>query len=206
MSDWALQAKRKLFLAAASAGFVDPVSGGIPSSEIELSGILCLCHQFRRVDWTLVPLLTTEGQPSGSVISDVVAPDAAVVTEYLLIADRTPIDADRTQIDAWGDMRADLLFIARDGNAVTLFENKIGSPLTHGRDPKSGQIGRQIDYLCSAKPGKKTYVLVTGKSFIEYGWYYSELTSACRCDDRDRIVQAYLLHWEDVFAACRKSK
>jgi len=140
--------KKKLFEAAGEAGLFDLVTGGIPQTEIELSATLGLYHQLGLVDWARIRMFGCDGQPGPSAAT-VIPSDAVIGAEYPLAT------ADPAQVAIWGGMPADLLVLSRDRSAVTLIESKIGSGFTYGGDAKTGQIGRQLDFLRSTKPRTK---------------------------------------------------
>jgi hypothetical protein len=197
----ATKIKNDLFQRAAEKGFVDPVTGRRPSREVEFSSLLALHHQLRHIDWSQVPLLDLDKNTTYETADAAIPPDSVVAAEFPLFATK------RQEISIWGSMPADLVFIAKDGQAVTLIENKVGGTFTYGKEPDTGQIGRQLDYLCSINADqpdyRRTYLLLTGSCWLDRGWYTTEVKEASVSKDRDKSVRCYIIRWEDVLAAFR---
>ncbi len=194
MSQIVFQAKQALFEAAKTHGFIDPATGEVPSCEEELSALPSYFHQAGRIDWQRVPLENTVKSQEGARASDVIANSDIVLTEYPLIA------CDPRQIEVWGGMPADLIFLSRDQRRVVLLENKIGSKFTYGVDPKDGQVGRQLSYLLAARPAQRYYMFLSSGRLLDRGWY-TEVSEAVRFDSRAEVVRAYIMRWEHVLAA-----
>jgi hypothetical protein len=65
-------------------------------------------------------------------------------------------------------------------------------------------LGRQLDYLRRASTSKvtaKTLVVLTGRQFVDRGWYRSELEGALHHDNRRKDVAGFLVLWEEVVEA-----
>lgn len=121
------------------------------------------------------------------------------MTEYVLLHH----NSDEERI--WGWMPADLLYLANDSSSLVMFENKVGSDFQYESTPVTSQLGRQLDYLCRApSPAveSRSLVLLTGREFVDRGWYQGELAQAlAHGDRRQKVTAAVLMFWEDVLAA-----
>lgn len=51
----------------------------------------------------------------------------------------------------WGEMKADIVYFDSNADKVIIMENKIGSAIGHGKDPKNSQFTRQLIYLMRNK-------------------------------------------------------
>ncbi|MBM4247506.1 MAG: hypothetical protein FJ148_27580 [Deltaproteobacteria bacterium] len=190
MSKLVQEAKEKLCSVAQRAGFRDPVTGLVPKCEVQLSATLALYHQLGLVDWGQVLLEEPDGS-LGHRASQAIPTDSVVATEFPLAT------ADQGQVEIWGGMPADVLFLSRDGARVALLESKIGSGFTYGADPEKGQVGRQIDFLRSTRPSAKSYILLTSGRLLDRGWYRNELAASAQYGRRES-VGVYLMRWESV--------
>jgi hypothetical protein len=196
------QIKQTLFQLAGERCFVDPITGVGPTSERALTGLLGLYAQRQAIRWDAVPVYSPEEQLCYTAhASELISRPGTFVTEYLLLH-RNPEEE-----GVWGWMPADLLYLADDSSGLVMFENKVGSDFQYESAPATSQLGRQIDYLCRAPiPAVRTrnLVLLTGREFVERGWYHGELAQALAYGDRrQKIGTAGLMFWEDILAALK---
>jgi hypothetical protein len=175
--------------------FVDPATGYRPRDEVQLSGLLGLFHQLGRVSWPEVPLWLAKNKRAQAA-ADKLFMETAVCAEYQLFW-----ACDQEKND-WGEMRADLIFLSRDGQTVCILENKIGSGFTYKRDLQH-QMDRQLGFLSKCKIPARFLVLLSGGEFFEKGWYGDELAKAVERNNHAASVTGYLMKWEEVFKALR---
>jgi hypothetical protein len=175
--------------------FFDPVTTSPPKDEEQLSGLLGLFHQLGRVAWSEVPLWLPTNERA-EVMADKLFAQTAVCAEYQLfwISDQ--------EKNSWGQMRADLAFLSRDGQTVCILENKIGSDFTYKNDPQQ-QLDRQIAFLSTCKIPRRVLVLLSGADFFEKGWYCKQFATALERSNRGTEITGYLMKWEEVFRALR---
>jgi len=196
-----MQMKQTLFQLASERRFVDPITGVGPTSERVLSCLLSLYAQRQAIRWNAISLYSPE-QPLAGVAdaSTLIAPSGTFVTEYLLLHHNNPYEE-----QTWGWMPADLLYLADDSSSIVMFENKVGSDFQYESMPATSQLGRQLDYLCCAPTptiGRRSFVLLTGREFVERGWYHCEFVQALNHGSRrQKVAAAVLMFWEDVLAA-----
>jgi hypothetical protein len=195
MSRLSSEAKEAVIALAVKRGFVDPITGEPPSNERELAAVLALQHQRGCVSWERVPSTPVTNLPTTLAGATLVAPSDLVCAEYPLIA------SDPRQLEVWGGIPADLIFVARDFGRVVLVESKIGSGLTYGSSPETGQLARQQKYLQACKPALKIHVLLAAGILLDQGWYQSELRSSIEARSPEPPLAAFLMRWEDVLNA-----
>lgn len=175
--------------------FKDPITGYAPKDERQMSGLLGYFHQKGRVDWSKVPLLLADKSLSGRTANELLG-GALVCSEYPLFW------TSKSELDTWGGMPADLIFISLDGRTVVLVENKIGSGFTgEGGDPAVGQLAKQADFLLQSRIPQTSLVLLSTNERFEKGRYCKELLNTLKRNERNKKVDGYLMRWEDVLAA-----
>lgn len=190
------EVKRQLF-DSIPKGFVDPVTMRYPSSETQLSAVLCYYHLMGRVDWNSIRLYSMDNTFSGKTADEIISTSEPLCCEY-------PLFASTEQVRIWGQMSADLLSYSKDKERVTLIENKIGSNFTSGGgDPCTGQLARQIEYLIQSNVKDKNIVLLSAKQFFDKYWYSTELLNTLDHKDARELVAGHLIYWEEVFSAIK---
>ncbi|ALA59977.1 hypothetical protein [Nitrospira moscoviensis] len=178
--------------------FCDPVTGVYPTNEDELSALLAVFHLKGLVAWDKVNLILPTKDNSGLNASSVLSGHGILVCQYPLFASK----AQKLDMDRWGLMRADLVYISTVDGSIAIIENKIGSRFTSGgNDVEHGQVGRLLDYLCKASLPKRHFILLTSRELIENGGYSSVLNDSLQYKDRSCSVGGYLMCWEEVFKA-----
>lgn len=183
--------KKKLF-----AAFTDRVTGYSPQKEVELSAILAVLHQRREIRWNQVPLYTPSNEATGHYADSLLAKGGTISCEYPMIS------SSQREVNTWGAMTADLLYVSNDYQTIVLIENKIGSSFTSGdKDVETGQLARQIEYLNSTKVSSPYLILLSSDDFFLAGWYFSELVATLQHKTHCNRVQAYLMKWEDICQA-----
>lgn len=166
------QAFERLSLRCASV-FKDFITGLPASNEIEFSAALAVLHSWGKIDWKRVPLRSGSESPldAGIMSNDAIATDAAAFCEYPLFS--TPGSDGESK---WGAFRADVLFLAKDRSRIAYVENKIKA------DIRMDMITGTIQCLENRDQFEKaSFILLTGKEFIEAKWYRGEL--------RERLVR-----------------
>lgn len=196
------QIKQTLFQLARKRGFVDPITSVHPTSERALTSLLGLYAQRQTIRWDTVPVHSPGEQPGYTTYgSALISRPGTFVTEYLLLHHNPEEEG------IWGWMPADLMYLADDSSGLVMFENKVGSDFQYGTAPATSQLGRQLDYLCCAPtPAVRTrsLVLLTGREFVERGWYHGELAEALAYGDRrQKIGTAGIMFWEDILASMK---
>jgi hypothetical protein len=192
---WESRMKSKLPMLPTN--FVDPITGYLPRGEAQMSGLLGLFHQLNGVDWSRVPLLTTDNCPSGRMADDLLE-RAVICSEYQLFCNS------ESDINVWGSMPADLVCLSQDKQTVVLLENKIGSRFTGTRsDPLTGQLAKQADFLLHCQIPKAFLVLLSTRELLDNGMYRNALSNTLRHGGRSPKVSGYLMRWEDVLSALR---
>jgi len=119
------EAKKKLFENIRNE-FVDPITKLPPTSETQLSALLCYFHLRDKIDWSKIKLYSVDNTFSGKTADQVIAKAKTLCCEYPLFA------STKEQISIWGQMSADLLSFSKEEDRITLIENKIGSNFTSG--------------------------------------------------------------------------
>jgi hypothetical protein len=196
------QIKHTLFQLATERRFVDPITGVGPTSERALTGLLGLYAQRQAIGWDAVSLYSPDEQLGRTAnASALISRPGTFVTEYVLLHHNP--DEERV----WGWMPVDLLYLANDSSGLVMFENKVGSDFQYESTPATSQLGRLLDYLCRAPApaiGTRSLVLLTGREFVERGWYRGELAQAlAHGDRRQKVANAVLIFWEEVVAALK---
>ena len=187
-------AKKRLF-EKLPPSFADPVTGHQPTNEKELSALLAFFHQRRSVAWNNVRLYLTDNSPSDKM-ADALLAEGVMLCEYPLFAKT------RSEIDTWGAMPADLLYLANNNTTVALFENKIGSEFTSGKDDVDhGQLARQAEYLLQNKILNRYLILLSTRDFFNAGRYMNVLQETLSHKNRQARITGYLMHWEEVLSA-----
>ncbi len=192
---------RKRLLERTSKVLADIVTGISAGNEIELSSQLALAHNFQRVDWGKVALHSVAGAGSSpcTLANQVLGSDLTAFCEYPLFA-RLQSDEERT----WGCYRADVPFLSPEMNNLVYIENKIGDDLSADFVFRVLRwLGYQTEFAGPA------FFLLTGKEFLDAGWYSNEVKTAWLSWDERREktgleskIEAYLMCWEDVVNAC----
>ena len=191
------EAKKKLFESIPNE-FVDPITKLPPTSETQLSGLLCYFHLSNKIDWSKIKLYSVDNTFSGKTADQIIAKAKTLCCEYPLFA------STKEQISIWGQMSADLLSYSKEEDRVTLIENKIGSNFTSGGgDPVTGQLARQIEYLIQSDVKDKNIILLSSKQFFDKYWYSTELLKTLKHKNAIEIVTGHLIYWEEVFSAIK---
>lgn len=187
--------KKELF-AKIPSYFNDPVTKLSPRSEAQLTSLLGLFHQRGLINWHNVNLFESNNKPSGEKASSLLSGDGTLSCEWSMFAEKDD------QIQIWGQMSADFIYLSKYYDRIVLIENKIGSNFTSGGgDVNTGQLARQIKYLIQSEIPNKYMILLSSNKFFEASWYSSELRATLDHDNRKNKVQGYLMHWEDIFGA-----
>jgi hypothetical protein len=186
------KAKKRLFDSLPLC-FVDPATAGRPQDEEQLSGLLGLFHQLGRISWCDVPLWLPTNERA-EAMADTLFTQTVVCAEYQLFSTCAQ------EKNVWGQMRADLIFLARDGRTVCILENKIGGDFTYKNDPQQ-QLDRQLAFLAKCKISSRFLVLLSSGDFFEGGWYAKQLAKALEGNTLVPAVAGYLIKWEDVLKA-----
>lgn len=181
--------------------FCDPVTLCKPENERELSAVVAYWHSVAAIDWDKVPLRSINGLESDEFASSIIKKDDFLGVEFPLFCQN------KEQIDRWGAMSADLLFVSTNKDRFVLVENKIGSNFTSGGShPIKGQMARQADYLINY--GKNSnflgLIILTARRFLQKNWYIAELSTTLEHENRKSRVSGFAIQWEDVFAAFNK--
>jgi hypothetical protein len=181
----------KLFTLAKERGFIDPLTKLPPLSEESLTGLLCYYLNSKKIVLRDVPLYSVKEftQIKEKAIS-LFPPNGIAVSEYPLIY------ANPDQMNNWGAMRADIMYIGID--IVTMIENKIGSGFTYGGDKEVGQLARQIDFLIHAKVPLRNLILLSSRDMFNRPWYRVEFKKTLEFKVKFGEVSGYLMCWEDV--------
>lgn len=184
------------FFETVPASFTDPLTGVRARSERELTAVLAVKHHFKELRWSAVPMRSRFPlEPQGDT-SSVIDPGDHVFCEYPLFVG-SPSDLDR-----WGGMAPDLLFLSADRQRVTLVECKVDSHFTHSDNPPNGQLSRYLEFLHHAPLSTRSLLLICPA--CNQDWYAKRLASAAeqaRCSE----VLAALATWEQVFDATQAS-
>ena len=192
--------KTEIFDAARSSGFVDPFTGHVPESERALSGLLAFYGQRDRIDWAKVTLVDARSQESASIAADfLVEPRGSYISEYLLMHSTTE------ELNLWGQMPADMMYLSSDGATAVLWENKVGSNIGYGPAPNENQFARQLRYLQALRNRgsairRTAFVLVSGAAMLEANWYKGELQETLN-HMPDVMTACYTVAWESIFRA-----
>ena len=179
----------QFFEVAASSAFYDHLTGLRPSCERELSAILAFRHLSGKVRWDLIParnVLTHERIFS----SKIVFADDIVLAEYPLFAQK------QDEINRWGQMAPDLIFLGGDNSRLVFVEAKVDSHFTHSDSPPDGQVSRYLEYMDSVKADEKVLVIICPRCNDE--WYGDRLKWAA--DAAQNGINVYVIVWEDVFS------
>lgn len=181
------------------SSFTDPVTGLRPSRERELTALLCFFHQKGLVPWQRVSLLPPDTTATGIAADAIFAFSGTMICEY-------PLFAAGEDINVWGAMPADLIYLSSDQRTVALVENKIGGRFTSGGDHvEHGQLARQAEYLCRSKTRRglrqACLVLVTTVDCLRTKNYASVLANVLAHRGRNQHIDGYVMRWEDIFEA-----
>ncbi len=193
MNQIAVQAKQSLFTAAARIGFIDPVTGEVPSSEEQLGTALSYFHQTRRIDWQAVPVKEITNLSTALRASEVISNSDLVVTGRNFARDQNTIDVSTR-------MPSGLLFVSRDQRRVVLVESKIGT-FSYSVDPTNGEIGSQVAHLRASRVPDRRFILLSSGRLLDRGWYFNEVSDALRVGNRASVIRAYIMRWEAVLSA-----
>lgn len=175
---------------------VDPITNNQPSSEIEHSALIAFLHATSRIDWKIVPLRNTNLDVVCESSEELFPVGSVVVPEYPLIA------RGQVQIDIWNAMRADLAIISDDGSSFGFVELKLSNRFTSGgRDPDTGQLARQAEFISKSRFNTLRHVLVCPES----------IAARCASVMRDTIshresrqhIESFVLFLEEIGAAIR---
>lgn len=194
------QLKAEIFGAARSSGFVDPFTGHVPESERALSGLLAFYGQRDRIDWAKVTLFDAKSQEAVSMAADfLIEARGSYISEYLLMHSTTE------ELNLWGQMPADMMYLSSDGATAVLWENKVGSKIGYGPTPNENQFARQLRYLQVLRNRgsairRTAFVLISGAAMLEANWYKGELQETLS-HMPDVMTACYTVAWESIFRA-----
>lgn len=180
--------KRKLAEEADIKGFSNKIMSVTPNtSALEncLSSLLCYFHQKNRIVWSNIRLYTLEKQFSGVTGDEIFCDPGFISCEWPLAADSSE------EIQIWGGMKADLLYLNNDEVTIVLIENKIGSRYTSANT----QVERYLKYLDKFQIKEKVFILLTSRELTEKDWYLNEIKGSSQIAS---AVKVYVLYWEDV--------
>ena len=178
--------------------FNDPVTKLAPANEVQMTSLLGLFHQRNLINWQDVNLYKPDNNLSDKKASDLLSTDGTLSCEWSMFAESDE------QIQIWGQMSADLIYLSKTYDTIVLIENKIGSNFTSdGDDVDTGQLARQIKYLIKSGIPNKYIILLSSSEFFKASWYSSELQATLKHLNKEKAVQGYLLHWENIFKALR---
>ncbi|MEA4848038.1 MAG: hypothetical protein VB106_12475 [Clostridiaceae bacterium] len=185
----ASQVKQGLARNAIEKGFSSRIlyitPDNMSSFENELSSLLCYYHQKGRLAWSNIKLYTLEKHFTG-VTGDIVFNDAGFIScEWPLYAKNSE------EINIWGGMKADLLYLNNNEDTIALIENKIGSAYTLGNT----QIDRYFKYLQKLQIKKKVFILLTSIELIQNNWYLKEIKESRQVTTN---IEVYITYWEDI--------
>lgn len=172
--------------------FCDPITGIRPSSELEITAVLLVKHQLKKIDWASVRVRSAV---NGEVLvaSHVIGEQDLSLSEYPLFA------KEQRAIDRWGLMTPDLIFMAPDISRVSIIEAKVDSEFTHGNTPPNGQASRYLEFLGASGIKDKSLTILCPE--FNYEWYRSRLARAS--NELDNVVPSYIMSWEDLFRCVR---
>ena len=180
------------FFKTIPASFTDPLTGVRPSSERELSAVLAAKHHFKELRWSGIPIRSRFPlEPQGDA-SSVIHPSDHVFCEYPLFA------RSQDDINRWGAMAPDLIFLSADRKRVTLVECKVDSPFTHGNNPPNGQLSRYLEFLHHLPVNRRGLLLLCPA--FNRDWYAQRLSLAAELRTSADVF-AVLATWEQVFDA-----
>jgi hypothetical protein len=175
--------------------FVDPITGLHPSNEVELSALLAVFHQLRKVAWARVKLYGKLGEPVTTADS-LFAVDGIVTAEYPLFAES------EEHVSVWGAMRVVLAYIRGDRTTLAFIENKLWSRFTHeGIDVELGQLARQAKYLVRCPIPEKYLILLSTEECFRARKHAEVLWNALDYQNRGPLVKGYLMYWEEILTA-----
>ena len=183
----------QFFRVASSSDFLDPLTGLFPSGEPELSAILAIKHLMGKVRWDLISARNVSTQVRIASSRSVHADDI-VVTEYPLFAQK------QDEINRWGQMAPDLVFMGRDNSRLVFVEAKVDSHFTHSDIPPDGQVSRYMEFMSSVKADEKEFVLICPR--CKDKWYGDRLKMAA--DAARNRIDVYVIIWEDVFSCVQQ--
>lgn len=195
-----LKLKAKIFEAARISGFVDPFMGHVPESERALSGLLAFYGQRDRIDWAKIRLFDASSQEPTSIAANLLfQPRGSYISEYLLM------HSTAEELNLWGQMPADVMYLSSDATTAVLWENKVGSHIGYGPAPNENQFARQLQYLQavhnrSSSIKRTAFVLVSGAAMLEANWYKRELQETLN-HMPDLVAACYTVAWESIFRA-----
>ena len=179
------------FFKTIPAIFTDPLTGVRPSSERELSAVLAAKHNFKELRWSAIPWSRFPLEPQGDV-SSVIHPSDHVFCEFPLFA------RSQEDIDRWGAMAPDLIFLSADRKRVTLVECKVDSPFTHGNNPPNDQLSRYLGFLHHIPVSRRGLLLICPA--FNQDWYAQRLGLAAELKTSADVF-AVLATWKQVFDA-----
>ena len=168
--------------------FCDPITGIKPSSEMEITAVLLVKHQLKKINWESVRVRGAVNEEE-LVASHLIDEQDLSLSEYPLFA------KEQHAIDRWGLMTPDLIFMARDISRVSFIEAKVDSEFTHGNTPPNGQASRYLEFLGASGIEDKSLTILCPE--FNYEWYRSRLARAS--NELGNIVPSYILLWEDLF-------
>lgn len=190
--------KTALFEHAERRRFCDPLTGCVPCSERNLSGLLSFYAQRQSIAWNQVGLYDCTTFERKASAADLVTYPGTFLSEYVLP------NRDEREGQIWGGMPADMLYISADLATVVVFENKIGSRIGYEPTSETNQLARQLDYLVHLKRAsvkRAAFVLISARSMLESQWYRSDFSRSLLCNRRYDEASGYLMTWEEVFDA-----
>jgi hypothetical protein len=158
------------FLKSIPSRFTDPLTDIHPSSERELSAVLAAKHQLRQVRWDAVRLWSRDAPEPDECASSVIEVGDLVFCEYPLFANAG------MEVDRWGAMAPDLIFLSTDMQRLTLVECKLDSHFTHADMPPDGQLSRYLEFLCHLPANKRNLLLICPD--CNRDWYAKRLWAA----------------------------
>ena len=187
--------KADLFEYAQHRKFCDPLSGCVPCSETNLTGLLSFYAQRQAIAWERVALYDCDTFKRTASAADLITYPGAFLSEYVLP------NRDEREGSIWGSMPADLLYISADLATVVMFENKIGGSIGYESGPETNQLARQLDYLVNLRKGRverTAFILLSARPMLEAQWYRRELSESLLHNNRQTDAPGYLMTWEDL--------
>lgn len=187
--------KEALFEYAQRHGFCDPLSGCVPCSETNLTGLLSFYAQRQAIAWERVGLYDCDTFTRTASAADLITYPGVFLSEYVLPS------RDERERSIWGSMPADLLYISANLATVVVFENKIGGEIGYEPGPETNQLARQLDYLVNLRTGRverAALILISARTMLDAQWYRRELSESLLHNNRHSNAPGYLMTWEDV--------
>jgi len=185
--------KKLIKLASKYENIKDIVSGNSPENEVELSSILSVLCQNKKIDFQKINLYTLDEQRlylSPMNMESLISDNTLVINEFPLFS------STEEEISEWGAMSIDIALI--NDNTITFIENKIGSKFTSG----GTQLKRQLNYLKNIKgidDKNKNLILLSSKIFFDKRWYLETFAKAI--ENTNSNINCYCIYWEEIFEA-----